>query len=247
MATIICKQHIFQDIEAIIFDKDGTLADSESFLRELAMKRAALISEQIPGLYETLLTAFGVTPQYIDPTGLMAVGSHQENLIVSAGYIAQTGKKSWFDSLTISSQCFAAAQASMPTRSSISPLFTGSLDILQTISKARIKIAILSADTTQGVKDFVTNHQLSHYIDLMMGVDGALSKPDPRLFLNACAQLEVNPQNTLMIGDSQGDIAMAKNAHAGGVIGIYWNCPEASHLQSADVVICDLAELSIVI
>ena len=55
MATISCKQNIFKNIEAIIFDKDGTLADSESFLRQLALKRAALVSEQVPGLYENLL------------------------------------------------------------------------------------------------------------------------------------------------------------------------------------------------
>ncbi len=69
MATITCKHHTFHNIEAIIFDKDGTLADSESFLRELAMKRAALISQQIPGLYETPLMAFGLTPEYLNPTG----------------------------------------------------------------------------------------------------------------------------------------------------------------------------------
>ena len=244
MATITYKQNIFKNIEAIIFDKDGTLADSESFLRQLALKRAALISEQVPGLYENLLMAFGVTSEYINPTGLMAVGSHRENQLVAAGYIAQTGK-SWFDSLAISAQCFADAENVLPTRGMLSPLFAGSLDVLQTISKAGIKIGILSADTTEGVEDFVNNHQLSPYIDLMMGVDEGISKPDPRLFLSACAKLGVNPQNTLMIGDSQGDISMARNAYAGGVIGICWNFPEANHLQSADIVISDLAQLSI--
>lgn len=41
MITIRCNQHLFRNIEAIIFDKDGTLADSEKFLRELAHKRAS--------------------------------------------------------------------------------------------------------------------------------------------------------------------------------------------------------------
>ena len=245
MATIICKGHIFKNIDAVIFDKDGTLADSESFLRQLAIKRAELIAKQIPQLYQPLLQAFGVTPEYLNPTGLMAVGSHRENQIVAAGYISQMGK-SWFDSLAISAQCFAEAENFLPTRGSISPLFAGSLDVLKTISEAGIKVGILSADSTKGVEEFVVNHQLSPYIDLMMGVDGSLSKPDPRLFLEACAQLLVSPKNTLMVGDSQGDISMAKNAHAGGVIGIYWHSPEANHLQSADVVISDLAQFTIV-
>ena len=47
MPNITCKHRIFNNIDAIIFDKDGTLADSENFLRELAFKRARLIDAQI--------------------------------------------------------------------------------------------------------------------------------------------------------------------------------------------------------
>ncbi|WP_324281943.1 HAD family hydrolase [Cyanobacterium aponinum UTEX 3221] len=244
MITIRCNQHLFRNIEAIIFDKDGTLADSEKFLRELAHKRARLIDANIPGTYEPLLMAFGVEQNYLNPTGLMAVGSNKENQIVAAGYIAETGK-SWFEALEIASECFENAEKAFPTRGLTSPLFAGSLEVLEMLSKKGLKIAILSADTTQGVKDFVENHQLSPYIDFIMGVDGGLSKPDPRLYLETCQQLGVNPLNTLMVGDSQGDIAMAKNAQAGGVIGICWKYPHATHLNTADVVISDLAQIKI--
>ena len=242
MTTITCQDHIFKNIEAIIFDKDGTLADSQGFLRQLAMKRASLVAQQVSGLYEPLLMAYGVTPDYIDPKGLMAVGSNRENQLATAGFIAQTGK-SWFDCLDISAQCFAEAESSLPTRGNTSPLFTGSLEVLQSIVKAGVKVAILSADTTQGVEDFVSHHNLNAYMNLMMGVDGGISKPDPRLYLQACKRLGVNPENTIMVGDSQGDISMAKNAHAGGVIGIHWHSPNAYHLQTADVVISDLQEI----
>ncbi len=243
--NIICKGKIFSDIEAIIFDKDGTLADSENFLRKLAITRARLIDAQIPGVNEPLLMAFGVENDYLNPTGLMAVGSHQENQIVAAGYICETGK-SWFESLAIAKQCFTEAEKSLPTRGSISPLFTGSLEVLKLLWEAGLKLGILSADTTQGVQEFVDNHQLSHYINLIMGVDSGLSKPDPALFLLACDKLGVKPENTLMVGDSQGDIAMAKNAKASGVIGICGKNPQANHLAEADVIISDLADLKLI-
>ncbi|BAQ59605.1 haloacid dehalogenase/epoxide hydrolase family [Geminocystis sp. NIES-3708] len=244
MRTIICQKKSFENVEAIIFDKDGTLADSESFLRELAFKRARLIDAQIPGIYEPLLMAFGVENDYLNPTGLMAVGSNRENQIVSAGYIAETGR-SWFESLAIAEQCFINAEKSFPSRGKTSPLFAGSLEVLQTLKQAGLKIAILSADTTAGVQEFVINHQLNPYIDLIMGVDSGLSKPDPRLYLQACEKLGVKPENSLMIGDSQGDISMAKNAQAGGVIGICWKYSSAPHLEVADVVISDLAQIKL--
>lgn len=241
---IRCQEKIFDNINAIIFDKDGTLADSENFLRELALKRARLIDANIPGIGEPLLMAFGVERDYLNPTGLMAVGSHRENEIVAAGYIAETGK-SWFESLEIAKKCFTEAEKSLPTRGSISPLFTGSLDVLKLLSEAGLKLGILSADTTAGVQEFVNNHQLSPYINLMMGVDSGLSKPDPALFLSACAKLGVKPENTLMVGDSQGDIAMGKSAKSAGVIGICWKHPQTNHLASADVIISDLSEIKI--
>ncbi len=240
MKTITCKEKIFHNIEAIIFDKDGTLADSESFLRELAFKRARLIDAQIPGTGEPLLMAFGVEENRLNPTGLMAVGSHHENLIVSAGYIAETGR-TWFESLTIAKKSFQEADKALPNRGNISPLFTGSLEVLETLFSAGLKLGILSADSTQGVTNFVENHQLRPYIELIMGVDSGLSKPDPRLFLQACETMNVSPEKTLMIGDSQGDIAMAKNAGAAGVIGICWHTSSANHLNTADVIISDLA------
>ena len=100
MVNIRCGNIEFKNIEAIIFDKDGTLEDSNNFLRELSIHRARLLDAQIPGIGEPLLMAFGLQNNQLDPTGLMAVGSRQENLIAAAAYIAETGK-SWFEALKI--------------------------------------------------------------------------------------------------------------------------------------------------
>ena len=44
MISIDCLSHKFSDIQAIIFDKDGTLEDSGDYLRNLAQKRARLLT-----------------------------------------------------------------------------------------------------------------------------------------------------------------------------------------------------------
>ena len=89
MVAINCRGVIFQDIQAIIFDKDGTLEDSQEYLRNLGQKRARLIDARIPGIGEPLLMAFGINGHEINSTGLMAVGSRLENEIAAAAYIAE--------------------------------------------------------------------------------------------------------------------------------------------------------------
>jgi phosphoglycolate phosphatase len=245
MVNIKCQGITFPNIQAVIFDKDGTLEDSQEFLRNLGLKRSRLIDAQIPGIGEPLLMAFGIDGGKIDPTGLMAVGSRRENEIVAAGYIAETGR-GWLESLSIARRAFDEADE-MLKNTPHPPLFVGTLEVLKSLWVVGVKLGILSAATTEDVKKFVARHQLKDYIELQMGVDSTnLNKPDPDLFLRACERLEVRPAVTLMVGDSAGDIEMGKNAGAAGCIGISWGNAKVSHLEKADVAIASLSEIKIV-
>ncbi|OWY65316.1 HAD family hydrolase [cyanobacterium TDX16] len=243
MVTIQCKDKRFSNIQAIVFDKDGTLENSEEYLRNLGQKRSRLIDAQIPGIGEPLLMAFGINGDRLDPTGLLAVGSRRETEIAAAAYIAETGR-SWFESLAIARRTFEEADRYIGTAPS--PLFVGSLEVLKYLNDAGIKLGILSAASTERVCAFVQRHQLEAYVQLQMGVDAGVSKPDPALFLQACQVLDVAPSNALMVGDSAADIEMARNAGAGGCIGICWGRPEAAHLETADVAISQLDEIQLI-
>jgi phosphoglycolate phosphatase len=241
LATIKCKNLTFSHIEAVLFDKNGTLEDSESYLRILGQKSARIIDSQIPGIGEPLLMAFGIDGNHLDPAGLMSVASRQETEVAAAAYIAETGR-GWFECLKIARQ--ALEEAEQYVKKTPSPLFVGSLEILKSLSTAGLKLGILSAATTEDVKNFVTTHQLRDYLQLEMGVDAGPSKPDPALFLAACQALGVAPAATLMVGDSVGDIQMARHAKAAGCIGITW-IGQADNVQGADVVINQLDEIQV--
>ena len=240
MVTIQCKSVRFANIQAIIFDKDGTLEDSEAYLRNLGQKRSRLIDAQIPGIGEPLLMAFGIDGDRLDPTGLLAVGSRRETEIAAAAYIAETGR-GWLESCAIARRAFEEADSYIGTAPS--PLFVGSLEVLKYLFDGGLKLGILSAASTQRVRAFVQRHRLQDYVGLQMGVDSGPSKPDPALFLQACQTLGVEPSATLMVGDSAGDIEMARNAGAAGCIGICWGKPQAAHLHTADVAIASLDEI----
>ncbi|MBD2663630.1 HAD family hydrolase [Richelia sinica] len=242
MISIKCGNMVFPKIQAVLFDKNGTLEDSEAYLRTLGQKAARLIDAQIPGIGEPLLMAFGIEGNQINPAGLMAVASRRETEVAVAAYIAETGR-GWFESLKLSQQWLE--EADQQVRQTPSPLFPGSWEILQTLASAGLKLGILSAATTADVRQFVSTHQLGSYLQLQMGVDEGLSKPDPVLFLQACQALGVEPEATLMVGDSVGDMQMARNAKAAGCIGITWiNQPE--NVQGADVIINQLDEIQVI-
>ncbi|MFB2893210.1 HAD family hydrolase [Aerosakkonemataceae cyanobacterium BLCC-F50] len=242
MVSIRCGEVIFPEIQGIIFDKDGTLENSAEFLRSLAQKRSGLLDAEIPGVGDPLLMAFGVNGNQIDPTGLMAVGSRRENEIAAAAYVAQTGR-GWMEALAHARRAFTQADRQFQNAAP-SPLFVGSLEVLQLLSQAGLKLGILSADTTAKVEAFVQRYQLTDYIQLAMGVDEGPSKPDPTLFWQACEKLGIEPSATLMVGDAVSDLEMARQAGAAGCIGICWGNSKATHLAIADVTIGQLDELN---
>ena len=244
MARIECPGKIFENVQAVIFDKDGTLANVESFLKSLGQKRSRLVDAQIPGVQEPLLMAFGLEGDQINPGGLLAVGSRRENEIAAAAYVAETGRE-WLESLEIARSAFQEADSYLKRKADHTPLFAGALDTLKSIRSADLKLGILSSDTTENVRDFVQKYQLEDYVQLYLGTDAGPSKPDPMLFKQACAALGTPPEVTLMIGDSKIDAALARVAGAAGYINVTWGWTEPAPFVHADVIIVRFDQIQV--
>jgi phosphoglycolate phosphatase len=234
LVTLRAQGQTFENIQAIIFDKDGTLANVESYLKSLGQKRARLVDAQVPGVQEPLLMAFGVESTYLNPMGLMAVGSRRESEIAAAAYVAETGRD-WAQALRIAIAAFIEADSAWQDKATHTPLFPGLQDWLAQLAATGLKLGILSADTSQNVQHFIEIYQLQSFVSQHQGVDGILSKPDPRLYEAICQKLEVQPSQTVMIGDSTLDMTMAQAAGSAGRIGVTWGW---QHLVSIDQANC---------
>ncbi len=236
MVTLHAQGQTFENIQAIIFDKDGTLANVESYLKSLGQKRARLVDAQVPGVQEPLLMAFGVESTYLNPMGLMAVGSRRDSEIAAAAYVAETGRD-WAQALQIAITAFTEADSAWQDKAAHTPLFPGLQDWLAQLAATGLKLGILSADTSQNVQYFIETYQLQPFVAQHQGVDGILSKPDPRLYEAICQKLEVPPSQTLMIGDSTLDMMMAQSAGSAGRIGVTWGWQHPVNIDRANCLI----------
>jgi phosphoglycolate phosphatase len=177
----------------------------------------------------------------LDPAGLQAVGSRHENEIAAAAYIAATGC-GWSEALDIAKVAFHEVDRVMA--STPAAMFPGCQQSIESFAAAGIKLGIVSAATTSQVVKFANYHKLKAHFQVLLGSDLQFAKPDPRLFQFACQEMGVNPDRTLMVGDSSWDMVMGSKGGAAGCIGISWG-KFGQPLAMADVSISDLSELKI--
>lgn len=244
MVTIQCGAVTFEQIQAVIFDKDGTLADVQDYLRNLGQKRARLIDAQIPGVQDPLLMAFGFESDRLNPAGLLAVGTRRENEIAAAAYVAETGRD-WIAALTLVRSAFDEADKVLKRKADSTPLFEGVLPTLQMLFQAGVTIGILSSDTPANVQDFIDRYELGAFIQLAQGAVDGLSKPDPAVLLQVSQQLGLLPASILVVGDSAADIEMAKAANVAGCIGVTGQPGHGGTLAKADVLVSRLTDIRV--
>jgi phosphoglycolate phosphatase len=250
MANIRCGDQVFSHIQAIIFDKDGTLSNSQNYLRLIALKRWAMLELRVANrapisFGNMLLQSWGLRGDRVDPKSMLAVASRRENEIVTAGYVAALGF-SWIEAMTIVEECFMAASGSFKNKQELTLVFSEVLPMLQMLRSHKLKLGILSADILPNIQNFVELHGLTSYIDFCQGAQDGLHKPNPKLLELTCAGLGVAASQVLVIGDSSADIELAKQGGAAGAIGVSWGWGEHFDIPNADVMLRSFDQIQVV-
>lgn len=220
-----CGDRLLTGVQALIFDKDGTLANSEAYLTQLVLARQAAIAAHVPTLDDRLLRSWGYLDGQLDPAGLMAIGSRQENLIAAAAAIAAEGYP-WPRSIAIATSAFAESDAVCNHKAQQTPPLEGVLELLDQAKQLGLKIAIISADRDREIQAFLDCYQLTDQVELFWGSDRQPSKPDPAALRIVCQQLGVEPQAAVMIGDADTDLRMAAGANVPAIAAAWgWSQP----------------------
>ncbi|WP_409873978.1 HAD family hydrolase [Thermosynechococcus sp.] len=227
-----------------MFDKDGTLADVAYYLRRLAIARAVKIANHFPNLKESLLQAFGVKGNHLDPTGLQAVGTRQENLIAAAAFVATQGIP-WIAALERAIAAFAEADRELTAKAALTPPLPGVIELVQRLHSLGCVLAIISGDRTSEIEAFLDSYHLKPFFRLWQGGDEPPPKPDPQVFLRVCDRLGVRPDQTVVIGDADSDGLMAQRGGAAGSIGVTWGWHSPPVLNYCDCILASPLEMEI--
>lgn len=126
-----------------------------------------------------------------------------------------------------------------------SVFYFGVEEILEFLKSSSLKISLLTTKAQDQTERILEHFNITKNFDFIMGrTNGIPHKPDPTPFFMICNDLKVNPENSLMIGDTELDILCGKNANAKTAAVTYgYRTIERLKEFSPDYLINDLTEI----
>ncbi|MBM1188311.1 MULTISPECIES: HAD-IA family hydrolase [Pseudomonas] len=176
------------EYKLLIFDWDGTLADSigriVTSMQEAARRagRAERDDEAIKGIIglglpEAILTLY---PD-MAAEQVIAFRQHYANT-----YIALDAEPS--------------------------PLFVGVVESLEAFRAQGYRLAVATGKARRGLDRVLKAHGWERFFDVTRAADETASKPDPLMLNQILAHCDMRPEQALMVGDASFDLLMARNA-----------------------------------
>lgn len=94
-----------------------------------------------------------------------------------------------------------------------SVLYPGVIDALKFLNEKQILVSLLTTKVQDQADKIIDHFNLRASFDYVMGRrDGLAHKPSPEPLLYICGELEIDPSESLMVGDTELDIQCGKNA-----------------------------------
>lgn len=94
------------------------------------------------------------------------------------------------------------------------PLFDNAKNLIKRLSEQNLFLGVATGKSRRGLDKVLNKTELGPFFHATRCVDECHSKPHPQMVEELMSHLGVEPQHTLMIGDTSHDLQMAHNAGA---------------------------------
>ncbi len=173
--------------DLIVWDWDGTLADSTGMITEAIV----LAAEQV---------------------GLPPLNSKAARNIIGLG-LAESIKALYGEISEEQTEIFAKQYKENYFSGEHEILFfKGAKETVKELHKRGHKVAVATGKSRRGLNMALERSEIQHYFHATKTIDECFSKPHPQMLEELMDELATLPSKTLMIGDSSYDLQMAQNA-----------------------------------
>ncbi len=196
--------------DLIVWDWDGTLADSTGMITRAIVKAAE--QARLPSLTaEAASSIIGLGLRESIDTLYPGISDEQARVLATQYNVN-----------------YFAGESEIP-------LFDGAADTIKTLNRRGFKLAVATGKSRRGLNLALEHTQLRNYFHATRTVDECFSKPHPQMLDELMDDLVVLQERTLMIGDTSYDLQMAKNAGVNAV-GVSYGAQPADAWQDLNPV-----------
>ncbi len=225
MIAITNKGHWQLDgIDAILFDKDGTLIDSHVYWGEVIKRRARKIIYCLGlknRMYEMLcnVMGFSLEESRLRPEGPIALVGRDEVISIVCRFLESCGRPTSFEYI---SRVFLEVHAAfLPEINDYIHLIPGTISFLDALRDVGTKAAVVTSDSVANTIEALKRLGIESYFNLVVGKE---SVPEPKVTgvpaLRAMKELGVAPAGTVCLGDAPVDMIMADKSGCKAGVGI---------------------------
>lgn len=206
-------------IELVVFDLDGTLIRSHENIYHATVEALSEINIEVSFTLDEFVPTLGLHFKDIfDQLGLV---------VDDIDGFFPIYKKKYMELINYSSP------------------YPNAISILEDLNEAGIRTALLTTKIQDQADKIIDHFEMRSLFDNVTGrrLDKK-HKPDPEQLLDICTELSIQPEQTMMIGDTELDIQCGKNARAvtAGVTFGYRTKQQVID-ESPDFLIDDLTDL----
>jgi phosphoglycolate phosphatase-like HAD superfamily hydrolase len=228
-------------IDAVIFDKDGTLIDFHAMWGGWALRLGQRLDDVIrrpvsPEVFATI--GFDPTTGRVAAGGPLAI----ETMAGIEETVARVLRR-WCPSIAAARRATATAWFA-PDPAALAVPLADLDDIFGRLRADGRRIAVVTTDDRAPTDATLRALGIREHVGAMVcGDDGFDVKPAPDAVIAVCHAFRTEPARVAVLGDTPSDLAMARAAGAGRVIGVRSGVGSEADLAVADVIIDSVASL----